>query len=154
MHVSIICETQDSGTACTHVYSGTSDSGLSQIRTQHNKPLYKGHDLRSHNNSSIYIAFLTSQRGQLPYQNKQSCPKVSFIRRSHCSSCNVQYTILLLSYVKLIIIICVLCHVPMCLNTDIQINTRKERKQLTLYSYCISIMQSIKHYLRAHMYRH
>ena len=33
------------------VYSGTSDSGLSQMRTQYNKPLYKGQDLQSQYNS-------------------------------------------------------------------------------------------------------
>ena len=40
----------------------TSDSGLSQIRTQYNKPLHKGQDLQSQYNS--YNTFLTSQRGK------------------------------------------------------------------------------------------
>ena len=34
-----------------YTYRGTSESGLSQIRTQYNKPLYKGHDLWSQYNS-------------------------------------------------------------------------------------------------------
>ena len=32
-------------------YSEPSDSGLSRMRTQYNKPLYEGHDLRSQYNS-------------------------------------------------------------------------------------------------------
>ena len=40
---------------CIHVYSGPSDGGLSQIRTQYNKPLYKGHDLQSHEIHTIHF---------------------------------------------------------------------------------------------------
>ena len=50
------------------LYHGTSNSGLSQIRTQFNKPLCKGHSLRSQYNS--YDTFCTSEKRKLLYKNK------------------------------------------------------------------------------------
>ena len=67
-------------------YSGTSYSGLSLIRTQYNKPLYKGQDLRSHNMSSliVLIHFEPPKEDNLLTKNKESGLKVSFIWRIHC----------------------------------------------------------------------
>jgi hypothetical protein len=70
------------------VYSGTSDSGLSQIRTQYNKPLYKGQDLRSQNTYTLLIVlvhFGPPKEDNLLTKNKYSCPKVSFTQRFHCT---------------------------------------------------------------------
>ena len=38
-----------------NIFSGPSDSGLSQIRTQYKKPLYKGHILRFQNATSPVV---------------------------------------------------------------------------------------------------
>ena len=50
---------------CTRIkslYSGTSDSGLSQIRTQYDKPLYKGQDIRYQNTSSLQFSYISNHR--------------------------------------------------------------------------------------------
>ena len=64
-----------------HMYtydSGTSNSGLSQIRTQYNKPLYKGHGLRFQYN--FYIHFEPPKEEHISIKNKSA----EFMLSSKC----------------------------------------------------------------------
>ena len=68
------------------LFGGTSDCGLSQIRTQYNIPLYKGHSLRSQNNPPppiVLVHFAPPKEDNLLTKSKWSCHKVSFIWRYH-----------------------------------------------------------------------
>ena len=70
-----------------YVYSQTSNSGPSEIGTQYNKPLYKGHFSRSQiiGLPMVLIHFEPPRRGQLLYKGQKTLiyiiPKVSFVRR-------------------------------------------------------------------------
>ena len=68
-------------------YSGTSDKGPSEIGTT---SLYKGQLLRHHANALVY--YFTSEIGTASLQGtKFVSPKVSLVRRFHCSSSKLSY---------------------------------------------------------------
>ena len=65
--------------SCTRTYSKTSDSGLSEMGTVYNRPLYKGYCLRSQifNLPIILIHLQPPRRGQPPYKLVQRTKQVN-----------------------------------------------------------------------------
>ena len=84
-------ETRGSVAVPPFIYSGTSHKGPSDERTLYVRPLYKGHCSRSQKLPSpiVSIHWQPPTRGQPLYKGQNSwiyiAPKVSFIRRFHCT---------------------------------------------------------------------
>ena len=107
-------------------YRGTSNSGLSQIRAQYNKPLYKGHNLRPPIISPYSACTsLTYQRGQPPDKGQGHERRSQYVHIQVCT-----YTC---TYVHMYVCThictytCTYVHMYVCTHTCIYVGSHESR---------------------------